>query len=164
MKSAFMIWAVRHNVPTFLAVRGYSIPMPKKPRPLCGTTTLGYCSIIFNFSQMSLLAVPQHSTTRNNKIPRSRPRIIGSQYMVINLKWLDGLCLLHLTATFKAMLEMKIENSTALLSVPADSSLPHVLSHTQDWLRYRIILAQRMILPFHFYSLPGSSSTIQLVS
>ena len=113
---------------------------------------------------MSLFVAPQHSTTRNNEIPRSRPRIIGSQYMVINLKWLDGLCLLHLAATFKAMLEMKIENSTALLSVPADSSLPLVLSRTQDWFRYRIILAQRMTLPFHFYSSLGSSSTIQLVS
>ena len=35
---------------------------------------------------MSLLAVPQHSTTRNNKIPHSHPRTISSQYMVINLK------------------------------------------------------------------------------
>ena len=35
---------------------------------------------------MSLLVVPQHSTTRNNKIPRSHPRTISSQYMVINLK------------------------------------------------------------------------------
>ncbi|CCY35021.1 unknown [Alistipes sp. CAG:831] len=60
MKSALIIWAVRHNIPTFLAVREYSIP--KKPRPCCGINTFEYCSIIFHKCLSPYCAVTKHNT------------------------------------------------------------------------------------------------------